>query len=137
MKKILLILAIAVCFTACRSGRSSGVKTSQKAGYTFSDYDLARKAPDHLRTLEQKTMLIQLIKIVADHMVVEQNQLVFKMSEEAFVRKGMPKELYAEIQQNMETNNKYLATMEPSEIDLDEMLKNFKASMNKLSSSAN
>ncbi len=82
-------------------------------------------------------MLIQLIKIVADHMVVEQNQLVFKMSEEAFVRKGMPKELYAEIQQNMETNNKYLATMEPSEIDLDEMLKNFKASMNKLSSSAN
>lgn len=137
MRKITLILAIAVGFVACRSGRNSGVKTSQKVGYTFSDYNLARKAPDHLRTPEQQTMLIQLSKIVADHMVVEQNQMVFKMSEEAFVKKGMPKELYADIQKNMETNNKYLATMDPSEFDLDEMLKNFKASMNRLSSSAN
>lgn len=133
----MLVLAITVCFVACRSGRSSDVKTSQKAGYTFSDYDLVRKAPDHLRTPEQRGMLIELGNIIADYTVVEHNQLVFKMSEEAFVKKGMPKELYTEIQKNMEANNTYLATMEPSEIDLDEMLKNFKASMSKLSSSAN
>ena len=93
MKKIMLVLAIAVCFAACRSGRSFGVKTSQKSGYSFSDYDLARKASAHLRTPEQQVMLINLSKTIADHMVVEQNQLVFKMSEEAFVKKGLPKEL--------------------------------------------
>lgn len=111
MKFYLIIISLVLLFASCReSGRTNQDNVGSDKAYLDSSYRYVHLIPESERTVEQKAMLDTLNKLIAENLVADGNQLVFKLSKDEFLSNGIPEEYYDLIQKDLQANNRYLDT---------------------------
>ena len=63
--------------------------------------------PDSLRTPEQKALIKLLNEVTYEYMSVKDNHMVFGLTKEQYVAKGIPAKYYDLLQQNIIDNNNF------------------------------
>lgn len=112
MKKPLILFSLILIFLSCQPSSNSGGQGPVESNDSYFDpnYEYVHLIPDSLRTHEQNAMLDTLQQLIIKNMQVEDDRLVFKMTKEEFVDKGVPEEYYDLIQKDLVNNNNYLDT---------------------------
>lgn len=67
--------------------------------------------PDSLRTPEQQQLFDQLRQTVAENLQVEGDRLVFTLSEQEFVARGIPKIYYDKLQHDLADANRWVDSL--------------------------
>lgn len=112
MNRSLLIVCMACLSFSCQepSKKAKIAGTITDTGYFDPNYDYIHLIPYSLRTKEQNDILDTLNSVVAKNMGLKYGHLIFKMTEEEFVKKGIPEPYYDLILKDIKTNNNYLDT---------------------------
>jgi len=124
MTKIATISALAIALTllSCQSNDkpdedTAGTKADQEAPYFEPGFDYVQQTPDSLRTPEQKELIRKIQKVLIEHVGAENNEMVFRLSEEEFVSRGIPVQYYRLIQKDLVTNNKFFKEHNITNVD--------------------
>jgi len=116
MKKIILFLFFIALFSCNRKTTivdTTEKDTTNKVSDTVyidskgGEYKFLGQIPDSLRTIEQTELIKKLTDITVEYMTVKDNHLVFLLSKEEFLAKGIPERYYKIIQQNLVDNNTF------------------------------
>src|SRR5690606_14747306 len=129
MKVSRLITCVALFFLSCQQKQTADhAKLNTDTSYFDPNYEYIHLIPDSLRSEKQNNILDTLQSIVAKNMMIENGHLVFKLTREEFVKKGVPGQYYDLIQKDLVQNNNYLDTanlQQSIEEILDESFKEF------------
>lgn len=113
-----------ILFLSCQeSGRNTESAVREEVAdtpYFEPGYDYVQLKPDSLRTLEDLE-LIEKLKEMPRYLKAEGNQVVFSLSREEFLAKGIPEQYYVLIQKDIVNINKMLK--ENKETNVDSILK--------------
>lgn len=109
MKKSTLIFCSVLLLFSCQE--------KPKEPYFKPGYNYVQKTPDSLRTPEQKEFIKKLTIILIENIGAKNNEMIFKLSKEEFVAKGIPVEYYELIQKDLATNNKYIKEHHITNVD--------------------
>lgn len=122
MKVTTLTLCTALFLFSCQNNSKvvDQTKSEQKEPYFKPDFKYVQQTPDSLRTPEQKELINKIQKVLAENTGAENNEMVFKLSKEEFVAKGIPVEYYDLIQKDLINNNKML---KEQNVNVDSMMK--------------
>jgi len=130
MKKLLLMLGCVTLFLSCQeSGRNTDKGMTEKVAdtpYFEPGYDYVQLKPDSLKTAEDLE-LIEKLKEMPTYLKAENNQVVFSLSRQEFLAKGIPEQYYVLIQKDIVNINKMLK--ENKETNVDSILKESKKNM--------
>lgn len=124
MKRSILIACVLLFLFSCqeRNKRSDVQKTTSDTSYFDPNYEYIHLIPDSLRTKEQNDILDTLNSVVARNMGIKDGHLIFKMTKEEFVKKGIPVQYYDLILKDINANNNYLDTAKLQQ-SIDEILR--------------
>ncbi|MGJ1205512.1 hypothetical protein [Sphingobacterium lactis] len=124
MKKLLLIIGCVTLFLSCQeSGQTTGKVVTEEVSdtpYFEPGYEYIQLKPDSLKTAEDLE-LIEKLKEMHTHLKAENNKVVFSLSKEEFLAKGIPEQYYVLIQKDIVNINKMLK--ENKETNVDSILK--------------
>jgi len=109
MKKIALIPCLLLFLFSCQSKSKiiDQTNSGQKEPYFKPGFHYVQQTPDSLRTPEQKELISKIQKVVLENTGFENNEMIFKLSREEFVAKGIPEEYYDLIQKDLVNNNEF------------------------------
>lgn len=85
----------------------TGLSKSKETVQIDSNYNYINLIPDSLRTREQRIFIKHLSEILAEHVTIKNNHMVFTLSKKQLVSLGIPSPYYDVIQKNIRDNNKY------------------------------
>lgn len=104
MRDVVKILGI-VSFSIFISCTNRTTKDEQVSFKLQKDYQYVHLVPDSLRTSEQQKLCDLILETIVHNLKVEDNHLVFSLSERAFLKSGIPKPYYDLLQQNLRDAN--------------------------------
>lgn len=127
----LFFVALAIAFLSCQQRKTSDTGESDpKADYFEPGKEYVHMIPDSLRTAEQQAAYDKLKKelpgIVAEHVVVEDSLLVFKMTRDEFAEIGLPDPYYDLIVKDLENINAFSSSGKFGGQSIDEIWDNGK-----------
>lgn len=123
MKNSLLLFLATLCLFSCENKSASGTDDDATAKPTESHnvvknvadttyvdvkgnkYQYLGVIPDSLRTPEQKQLIKLINEVSFKYMSVENNHMVFKLTREEYLAKGIPERYYDLLLKNIQDNN--------------------------------
>lgn len=111
------VACIVAVSTGCgRKGGQLAVPTATEAEAVTTDSEPAHEVlvymiPDSLRTPEQQQLFDRLRQTMAENLQVEDGQLVFTLSEQEFVARGIPKIYYDKLQHDLADANRWVDSL--------------------------
>lgn len=85
--------------------------------------------PDSLRTAEQQKLIKLINEVTFKYMTVRNNRMVFTLTKEEYLKKGIPERYYIYHQQNIIDNNRHFE--ENGITDVQKLLEDAKERLNK------
>lgn len=110
MKRITLIPCLFLFLLACQNEvkKTEEESATQDTPYLDPDFEYVQLIPDSLKTDDQKELVRKLQTLIAENLKSVDNELVFTLTREEFVAKGIPEEYYILIQKDVVNNNRFL-----------------------------
>lgn len=103
---------------ACQPGKQDQVVVSPKDETPEVEQ---LPVPDSLLTDEQKLLRDKFREVILDHLKIENNQLVYDLTREEFLKSGVPVKYYDQFLLDVETLNQ--AVQQDSTLDLEQIRK--------------
>lgn len=120
MKFLILIAFCLLTAATCKNKNADNVKV--KHDTTFVDvkgnrYKMVGEIPDSLRTAEQKKYFSVFRDVLLNDVVVENNQIILKLTKEECLAKGLTEQDYNTLQANLRDTKSYLDSHGVKNID--------------------
>lgn len=120
MKLIVLITSIiAFLLSSCQNkAKINQIDTfTDKEAYFEPGYEYVQQTPDSLRTPEQKELIKKITIVILENTVVRDNELVFNLNKQDFMKKGIPIQYYDLVQKDILNNNQFFKDNNISNVD--------------------
>lgn len=109
MRNLILIAILSILLFSCHNNSTEP--------YFKDGYDYVQLTPDSLRSPEQNELIDKLSRILVENIAAKNDKMIFLLSEEEFVAKGIPVEYYELIQKDLVNNNKFFKEHNITNID--------------------
>lgn len=104
MPKILSLIVLALFLSCCCNIKETKVDKSLEK----DTFEYVHLIPDSLRTVEQEELFLLLQKTITENLQVRDNHLYFILSENDFVKRGIPIQYYNKLQQDLDDANHFI-----------------------------
>lgn len=122
--KYLTLICIFLLIVACKGNTPNIPQNTLNAAEDTSyvdnkgdKYKFLGQIPEELRTPAQNTLIDKLNEVTVNYISVKNNHMIFDLTKDEFIAKGLPARFYNSLQKNIRDNNDFFDTNGIKDVD--------------------